>query len=380
MLDSYQGIALAMPPQLRSRFRPRRALRRAQLRGCARNARFVSGHGFSHATTTPISIEAPQGNAKGTASRLCQECSIRIRAQLRGCARNPRFVSGHGFSHATTTPISIEAPQGNAKGTAPRLCEESSIRIRAWLQPCHHNSDLDSGPAGHCEGHSFAAVRGMLDSYQGTASAMPPQLRSRLRPRRALRRAQLRSRARNARFVSGHGFSHATTTPISIQAPHEPAESLANRNFQRASSAGLPSGRLSCQVPTSGETIPRVSPSRHGSPSQEARLWIVLNAGKAFGQGYNLTHDAGSPKSAQQSARRTGKGARGSRWESDREPGPNGPRKCRSSMARRDRSPPRRSSIGESAEDVLGQRPPERACATEWRTKVISQIAGLEYD
>ena len=143
MLDLYQGMASAMPPQLRSRFRPRRALRRAQLRSRARNARFVSGHGF--AAVRGI-LDSYQGMASAMPpqlrSRLRPRRAMR-RAQLRGCARNPRFVSGHGFSHATTTPISIEAPQGNAKGTASRLCEESSIRIRAWLQPCHHNSDLD---------------------------------------------------------------------------------------------------------------------------------------------------------------------------------------------------------------------------------------------
>jgi hypothetical protein len=173
-----------MPPRLRSRLRPRRAMRRAQ---------------------------------------------------LRGCARNPRFVSGHGFSHATTTPISIEAPQGIAKGTAPQPCEESSIRIRAWLQPCHHDSDFHSGPAGHCEGHSSAAVRGILDSYQGMASAMPPRPRLPFRPRRALRRAQLRSRARIARFVSGHGFSHATTTPFSIHAPQGIAKGTASRLCEECS-------------------------------------------------------------------------------------------------------------------------------------------------
>jgi len=139
-IQAPQGNAKGTAPQLCEECSIRI---RAQLRSRAKNARFVSGHGFSHATTTPISIQAPQGNAKDTAPQLCEECSIRIRAQLRGCARNPRFVSGHGFSHATTTPISIEAPQGNAKGTASRLCEEYSIRIRAWLQPCHHDSDLD---------------------------------------------------------------------------------------------------------------------------------------------------------------------------------------------------------------------------------------------
>ena len=143
MLDSYQGMASAMPPRLRSRLRPRRAMRRIRLCGCARNARFVSGHGF--AAVRGI-LDSYQGMASAMPPRLRSRLRPRRalrRAQLRGCARNPRFVSGHGFSHAATTPISIEAPQGNAKGTASRLCEECSIRIRAWLQPCHHNSDLD---------------------------------------------------------------------------------------------------------------------------------------------------------------------------------------------------------------------------------------------
>jgi hypothetical protein len=82
-----------------------------------------------------------------------------------------------------------------------------------------------------------------------------------------------------------------------------------------------------------------------------------------FGQGYNLIHDAGSPRIAQEGPCPTRQGASGSRWHFDREPRSNGRRKRGSRVAGRNRTPPRRGSIRKSEDDLMRRRPPERACA-----------------
>jgi hypothetical protein len=139
----------------------------------AGNARFVSGHGFSHATTTGsrlrprrarpsflpdtviLSAAASSRGEEATESKDPYRQRIKI-TQKRNSGKAPHSRA----SNTSPPPVIVESAEGRSEATDSQrripalrrlpdhVARAPSPRLgRAWLQPCRHDPHFDSGPA-----------------------------------------------------------------------------------------------------------------------------------------------------------------------------------------------------------------------------------------